>query len=139
MKELAVLRLDGLLATELCYRSLSLNGTKVSDGVDDLRRRNGDLLEDLVAMMHDVPGFLVEKRKKLRVLKSKKKRYREIDVLITTNVAGHPVQIAIGCKNEKKLLGTGAVDNFVRILQTTGIPVGHGILVSNQGNIRATL
>jgi hypothetical protein len=28
-------------------------------------KRKGDILEDLVAMMHEVPGVVVEKRKKL--------------------------------------------------------------------------
>jgi hypothetical protein len=96
-------------------------------------KRKGDILEDLVAMMHEVPGVVVEKRKKLPVLRSKRKRYREVDVLITANVVGYKVQFGIGCKNEKKPLRTLAVDNFVRILKETGIPVQHGILVSTNG------
>jgi hypothetical protein len=57
---------------------------------------------DLVAMMHEVPGVVVEKRTKLPVLQSKTGRRREIDVLITSNVAGYPVRFGIGCKNEGK-------------------------------------
>jgi hypothetical protein len=96
-------------------------------------KRKGDILEDLVAMMHEVPGVVVEKRKKLPVLRSKTGRRREIDVLITSNVAGYPVRFGIGCKNETKPLDTAAVDNFVRILKETGIPVQQGILVSAKG------
>jgi hypothetical protein len=96
-------------------------------------KRKGNILEDLVAMMHEVPGVGVEKRKKLPVLRSKRKRYREVDVLITANVVGYRVQFGIGCKNENKPLGTLAVDNLVRILKDTGIPVQHGILVSTNG------
>jgi hypothetical protein len=99
-------------------------------------KRKGDILEDLVAMMHEVPGVVVEKRKKLPVLQSEKKRRREVDVLITSDVAGYPVRIAIGCKNEAKALDTAAVDNFVRILTEIGIPVQQGILVSAKGYTR---
>ena len=96
----------------------------------------GNVLEDLVAMMHEVPGVRVEKRKKLPVLRSKTKRKREIDVLITSSVAGYKVQIALGCKNEAKALDTLAVDNFVGILNDVGIPIQHGILVSANGYTR---
>src|SRR4051812_25494191 len=99
-------------------------------------KRKGDILEDLVAMMHEVPGVVVEKRKKLPVLLSKTGRRREIDVLITSNVVGYPVRFGIGCKNEAKLLDTAAVDSFVRILKEVGIPVQHGILVSAKGYTR---
>jgi hypothetical protein len=96
-------------------------------------KRKGDILEDLVAMMHEVPGVVVERRKRLPVLRSTRGRRREIDVLITSNVAGYPVRFGIGCKNEAEPLGTAAVDNFVRILEETGIPVQQGILVSAKG------
>jgi hypothetical protein len=99
-------------------------------------KAKGNILEDLVAMMHEVPGVLVEKRKKLPVLQGKRKRTREIDVLITSNVAGYKVHIALGCKNEAKALDTLAVDNFVGILTDVGIPVQHGILVSANGYTR---
>jgi Restriction endonuclease len=99
-------------------------------------KMRGNILEDLVAMMHEVPGVRVEKRKKLSVLQSKTKRKREIDVLITSSVAGYKVQIAFGCKNEAKALDTLAVDNFVGILSDVGIPIRHGILVSANGYTR---
>ena len=99
-------------------------------------KAKGNILEDLVAMMHEVPGVLVEKRKKLPVLHGKRRRKREIDVLITSNVAGYKVQIALGCKNEAEALDTLAVDNFVGILTDVGIPLQHGILVSANGYTR---
>lgn len=99
-------------------------------------KAKGNILEDLVAMMHELPGVLVEKRRKLPVLGSKRKRTREIDVLITSNVAGYKVQIALGCKNEAKALDISAVDNFVGILKGVGIPLQHGILVSTNGYTR---
>ncbi|MGY8666164.1 restriction endonuclease [Bradyrhizobium sp. UFLA05-109] len=90
-------------------------------------------MEDLVAMMHEVPGVVVEKRKKLPVLHSKNGRRREIDVLITSSVAGYPVRLGMGCKNEAKALDTAAVDGFIRILEEVGIPVQQGILISANG------
>jgi hypothetical protein len=57
-------------------------------------------------------------------------------VVITSNVLGYPVRFGIGCKNEAKRLGTGAVDSFVRSLQDVGIPVQQGILVSTKGFTR---
>lgn len=96
-------------------------------------KRKGDLLEDLVAMMHEMPEVVVEKRKKLPVLNSKAGRRREIDVLITSNVAGYPVRLGLGCKNEAQALDTAAVDGFIRILEEVGIPVQQGILVSANG------
>lgn len=96
-------------------------------------KRKGDILEDLVAMMHEVPGVVVEKRKKLPVLHSKTGRRREIDVLITSSVAGYPVRLGLGCKNEARALDTAAVDGFIRILEEVGIPVQQGILVSANG------
>jgi hypothetical protein len=104
-------------------------------------KRKGDILENLVAMMHEVPGVLVEKRKKLPVLVSdmRRRRRREIDVLITANLAGYPVRLGIGCKNEAKPLDTAAVDNFVRILTETGLPVQLGILVSAKGYTKDAL
>jgi hypothetical protein len=99
-------------------------------------KAKGNILEDLVAMMHEVPGVLVEKRKRLPVLKSNRRRGREIDVLLTSNVAGYEVRIALGCKNEARTLDTSAVDNFIRILTEVGIPLQHGILVSANGYTR---
>ncbi|VIO68828.1 hypothetical protein CI1B_23780 [Bradyrhizobium ivorense] len=93
----------------------------------------GRLLEDLVAMLHAAPGVTVETRRKLPVIRGNRKRKREVDVLITADVAGYPVHIAIGCKNESKPLDTDAVDNFAGILEDTGIPLQQGILVSAKG------
>jgi hypothetical protein len=51
-------------------------------------KTKGNILEDLVAMMHEAPGVLVEKRMKLPVIHGKKTRTREVDVLITSDVVG---------------------------------------------------
>ena len=102
-------------------------------------KKKGDLLEDLVALMHDTPGVDVKKRVKLPVLHSKSRRKREVDVLLTTNAAGYQVRLAIGCKNEKSKLDVNDVDNFSNILRDVGIPLQHGILVSVSGYTRDAL
>jgi hypothetical protein len=93
----------------------------------------GNILEDLVALMHEMPGMVVEKRRKLPVVRGNKARKREVDVLITSQVLGYKVQLAFGCKNEAKALDTNAVDNFAGILEDVGIPLQYGILVSAKG------
>lgn len=50
-------------------------------------------------------------------------------LMMTTFRQGYPVQTAFGCKNEVKPLDTPAVDNFVGILEDTGIPIRQRILV----------
>ena len=96
-------------------------------------KKKGDLLEDLVALMHVEPGVTIRKRVKLPVLHSKRCRKREIDILLTTQAAGYEVRLAIGCKNEKSKLDVNAVDNFSCILSEVGVPLQHGILVSVNG------
>lgn len=96
-------------------------------------KRKGDLLEDVVALMHEAPGYKVETRKKLPITAYTSKKKREFDVVITTDVAGCAVRIAISCKNENKKVGTKTVSDFSDALGQVGIPTGHGIIVSIAG------
>ncbi|NOJ44712.1 hypothetical protein [Bradyrhizobium archetypum] len=78
-------------------------------------KRKGDLLEDLVAIMHEVPGVFVEKRKKLPVLNSKTRRRREIDVLITSDVADTAdAQDAAKSRGIKTLVFAGLTSDRLR-------------------------
>lgn len=99
-------------------------------------KAKGNILEDLVAMLHEVPGVRVTTRKKLPVVKGKIKRSREVDVVITSDVAGYPVEVVLGCKNEAKTLDVTDVDVFAGILNEVGIPWQKGILVSVKGYTR---
>jgi len=92
-------------------------------------REKGDVLEKIVAEMHDVPGVKIERNQYLPSIDGSG-RTREIDVLITSQVAGFPVRIAIECKNEKKTTNIGRIDAFIGKLQDVGIPVQHGVFVS---------
>jgi len=95
-------------------------------------REKGDVLEKIIAEMHDVPGVKIERNQFLPSVDGSG-RTREIDVLITSQVAGFPVRIAVECKNEKKTTDIEKIDAFIGKLQDVGIPVQHGVFVSTSG------
>ncbi|MBL8076615.1 MAG: restriction endonuclease [Anaerolineales bacterium] len=92
-------------------------------------REKGDVLEQIIAEMHNLPGVKVERNIFLPTL-DKSGRTREIDVLITGQVAGFPVRIAIECKNEKDSTGIAKIGEFIDKLNDVGLPVQLGIFVS---------
>ncbi len=96
-------------------------------------KERGNLLEDVVAALHEFPGIEIQKRVLLPVIDSSSGRKREIDVLLLQHVAGYPVRIAIECKNEKDQVGSQHIDEFVGKLSDVGIPPCHGVFVSPIG------
>jgi len=54
----------------------------------------GNALERIVALLHDLPGIKIQTKVKLPSIRSGSKRKREIDILLTSSVAGYPVRIA---------------------------------------------
>lgn len=92
-------------------------------------REKGDVLEKIIAEMHDVPNVKIERNQWLPSIDGST-RTREIDVLITSQVSGFPVRIAIECKNEKKTTDIEKIDAFIGKLQDIGIPIQHGVFVS---------
>lgn len=98
-----------------------------------MSKKKGNLLEDLVAILHQVPGVEVTPRAKLPVQAPGRRRTREIDVLLEAKLAGYPVRFAIECKNWKKRVGVAIVDALVGKLTEVGVPVSHGIIVSAVG------
>jgi hypothetical protein len=95
-------------------------------------RATGDVLEEIVAEMHQVPSVLVERNVFLPVHHDGKQT-REIDVLITSQTAGIPVRIAIECKNEIEKTGIEKIDSFIGKLQDVNLPTQLGIFVSRSG------
>ncbi|MCB9419317.1 MAG: restriction endonuclease [Ardenticatenaceae bacterium] len=93
-------------------------------------RAKGDVLEQIVAEMHKAEGVVVDRNVYLPVL-GEPGRTREIDVLLTSQIAGYPVRVAIECKNENKPTGVGKIDEFIGKLQDVGIPTQLGIFVSS--------
>jgi hypothetical protein len=112
--------------------------SRKAKGKEASSKQKGDLVEDVVALLHENQGVKVDKRIRLPSLK-KGRRKREVDVLLTTEVTGYPVRLAIECKNEGKAIGTGRIDEFIGKLQDVGIPVSHGIYVSSTGYTSAAL
>lgn len=95
-------------------------------------RATGDILEEIVAEMHQVPGVLVEKNVFLPAHHDEK-RTREIDVLITSQTVGIPVRIAIECKNEVEKTGVEKIDSFIGKLNDINLPTQLGVFVSRSG------
>jgi len=91
-------------------------------------REKGDIVEEISASIHRMPGVQVDRNVFLPVIGEN--REREIDVLLTSHVAGYPVRIAIECKNEKKPIGVAKIDEFIGKLQDVGIPTQSGIFIS---------
>ena len=90
------------------------------------------VVEQITAMMHEVPGVLIERNVSVPVVDGSG-RTREIDVLLTSQVAGYGVRFAFQCKNYKKPIGVQKIDEFIGALDDVGIPRQHGICVSVNG------
>ncbi len=93
----------------------------------------GRLFETIVAGMYNEPDVKMEQNVYLdaRCRGNKKRKKREIDILITGCIAGQPVRIAIECKNWSKKVGSPDIDGFIGKLSDVGIPIG--IYVSASG------
>lgn len=92
----------------------------------------GKLVEFIVASLHKVQGVQVEQNVKIPPKHGSPKRRREIDVLISSYVAGYPFKIAIECKNYKKIIGVGMIDEFRGKLEEAGLSPQQGIYVTTR-------
>lgn len=90
------------------------------------------VLEDIVAAMHGLDGFNIEKRAHLPTLDGSG-RTREIDVLLTIEPGGYPIRLAVECKNYATKVGIERIDEFIGKLDDVGIPRSLGIFVSAVG------
>ena len=100
---------------------------------DQTGNKQGKILEQIVAMLHDYEGVKVETNVKLFPKSGDETRRREIDVLLTSVIAGYPIRVAIQCKNHNKPIEVSMVDAFLGALDDVGIPYQHGIMVSVKG------
>lgn len=87
----------------------------------------GKIVESIVALLHEQPGISVKRNVHLPSID--REETREIDVLISGQLVGYPVQIAIECKNYKKEIGIGDIDAFIGKLKDIEFPTQHGIYV----------
>lgn len=88
----------------------------------------GRVVEKIVALLHEQPGISV--RRNVMVPTPDGLDTREIDVLISGQLVGYPVQLAVECKNYGRPIGKGAIDAFVGKLNDLGFPTPYGIYVS---------
>lgn len=102
--------------------------------------RKGRLVEEVVALMHGLPGVKVERNVFLPPVKDAEPDDCEIDVLLTTETAGgYQVQMAIECKNEASPIGIGRIREFLDKLEDIGIPPQLGIFVSASGFTKSAI
>ena len=94
-----------------------------------LHNDKGNLLEDIVAMLHEEPNIKVEKRIKISP-KDGNGGKREIDILLTANISCYPIQIAIECKNHITNVGAEEIDAFIAKLNYLGLAVPQAVFVS---------
>jgi hypothetical protein len=92
-------------------------------------REKGNFAEQIVASMHQEPNVKVETNVYFPT-RNKRGKPREIDVLITSQVAGIPIRIAIECKNEKEVTGVGKIDAFIGKLEHVGLSTQLSVYVS---------
>lgn len=97
---------------------------------DRTRNDKGILLEQIVAMLHKEEGVKVETNVFLLPKSGDQSREREIDVLLTRDVAGYTVRVAIQCKNYGKPITIGQIGEFKDLLDDVGIPYQYGIIIS---------
>ncbi len=83
-------------------------------------KQKGDVLERVVAMMHEARG--VEVRSDVRLpAKNDSSRQRQFDVLLIGNVAGYQTVLAVECKNHKRRKDVGYVGRFRDHLEDVGL------------------
>lgn len=92
----------------------------------------GKLVEFIVASLHQAQEVEIERNVKIPPKHGSQKRRREIDVLINTRVVGYPFKIAIECKNYKKIIGVGLIDEFRGKLEDAGLSPQQGIFVTSR-------
>lgn len=104
-----------------------------SGGAPNIRK--GKIVEEVVALLHEEPGVKIETNVKLPPKHGgdDPTRRREIDVLITGQVAGYTVRMAFSCKNERLPIKPNLIDEFIGTLDDVGIPPEQGIFVCVNG------
>lgn len=98
-------------------------------------KKKGTVFEKLTASMYDLPGVSVQRNVKLPVRRvvGKKKRKREIDVLVQGSLAGVSIRIPIECKDYKNKVGVGKIDAFIGALADVGLPSAPSVFVAASG------
>lgn len=94
----------------------------------------GRFLEDIVASFHNDENIKIEKRVWLKPLNDPNGEAREIDILLTVNIAGYiKTYIAIECKNYSTQIKPDQINSFKGKLDELNLPVQGAIFVSTIG------
>jgi hypothetical protein len=100
-----------------------------SKGPKGSAKQKGDIVEEVVAMMHQEPE--VEVRRDVRLpAKNSGSRSRQIDVVVLGRFAGYPTMLAIECKNFRRPINVRDIGTFRDLLEDVGLAPQQGILVS---------
>lgn len=103
------------------------SGGKTPDHITKAR-----LVEEIAALLHEEDGVTVERNVRVPSL-SDPAQIREIDVLVTGNVAGYAVRIPIECKNYSTRITAGQIGEFKDKLDDVGLPVRDSLYISVAG------
>lgn len=105
---------------------------KRSEGTTPDHITKARLVEEIAALLHEEEGVTVERNVRRPSL-SDPTQIREIDVLVTGNVAGYPVRIPIECKNYSTRISAGQIGEFKDKLDDVGLPVRDSLYISVVG------
>lgn len=114
------------------------SGRAKGEKKDRSRNDKGRLVEDIVALLHISPGVEVETRVHIPV-PGEEGETREIDVLLSGQLADYRARVAIECKNEARPIGEPYIDTFIGKLQDLDIPRQMGIYVAVNGFTKKAL
>jgi len=108
---------------------------KISSKAKKTSTKSWRLIERVAAIAHRAPGVTVQRNVRLPSIrrKGKRKRRREIDVLLTGQVAGYPISFPIECKDYKRPVDVEKIDSFIGKLEDVGLPTQTSIFVSSSG------
>jgi hypothetical protein len=101
-------------------------------------KAKGDFLEDLVALLHELPDCKVERRVRVPV-PTDPSQSREIDVLLTGTGLGYPLRRAIECKNWLAKVDVETIEAFLSKLRDVEIPAPLSIFASASGYTRGAI
>jgi len=92
----------------------------------------GEVVEKVVAMMHERQGLRVS-RDVLLPAKDGSRRRRQVDVLVVGSFAGYPEVRVIECKNYGRNVNVRDIGGFRDLMEDVGYSPQQGILVSASG------
>jgi hypothetical protein len=122
-----------LVALVVRVEVMSKRGRKKKGKAKSSSKQKGELVERIVAMMHEGDPRVTVRRDVRLPAKHGGKRSRQIDVLLEGDFAGYPTMFAVECKNFKRPVDVGDIGRFRDLLEDVGLYPNQGILVSASG------